>query len=63
MNKCQNCGKEMIPDSSYYASDGDKTFWYTDQFDSILVCEECYCDLMAEIIQICNELMYLRKKD
>ena len=47
MNKCQNCGKELKPDSSYYASDGDETFWYTDQFDSILVCEECYCDLMA----------------
>ena len=30
MNKCQNCGKELKPDSSYYASDGDETFWYTD---------------------------------
>jgi len=47
MNKCQNCRKELKPDSSYYASDGDTTYWYTDQFDSILVCEECYCDLMA----------------
>jgi len=47
MNKCQNCNKDLKPDSSYYANDGDETFWYTDQLDSILVCEECYCDLMA----------------
>jgi len=47
MDICQNCGKELKPDSDYYSNDGDKTYWYTDQYDSILVCEECYCDLMA----------------
>jgi len=31
-NKCQNCEKELKPDSSYYADDGDETFWYTDQY-------------------------------
>ena len=47
INECEECRKELKPDSSYYADDGDRTFWYTDRDGSRRVCKECYCDLMA----------------
>lgn len=45
MKNCEECKKELKPDSSYYADDGDKTFWYSDEYGSKLVCEDCYINL------------------
>jgi hypothetical protein len=48
MLECTECNKILREDSSYYDDDGDKTFWFTDEEGSRLVCENCYVKLIAE---------------
>ena len=47
MNICEECNKDMIPDSSYYANDGEETFCYSDREGIRTVCKDCYVSLMA----------------